>query len=170
MDTSTVQSQNLPDTEIQLTEQDLENMEAFDERLEVAIEISRLQDLAQKIEAEGTPEMKLKLKPFKEHYDGDVMSLITKRTKQNFDNDVWQDVSKAGDEAKAKYRQNPDGYLADDKRAEYWEKAYDKTVDEARKLVQNLEHVLESGKQPVATTQPAVADSSSAPRRRLFNR
>lgn len=152
-----------------MTEQDLDAMSALDQRLEVAVEISRLHDLAQKIEAEGTPEMKAKLKPFKEHYNGDVVTLMDKRTKQNFDNDVWQDVAKAGDEAKAKYRQNPDAYLSDEQRAEYWEKAYDKTVDEARKLVHNLEQVLQPGSQPATASaaQPAAAQPA---RRRLFNR
>ena len=148
---------------------EVSEMELVEQRLEVMAEVAKLQDLAQKIEAEGTPEMKAKLKPFKEHYNGDVVTLMDKRTKQNFDNDVWQDVAKAGDEAKAKYRQNPDAYLSDEQRAEYWEKAYDKTVDEARKLAHNLEQVLQSGSQPatVAADQSAAAQPA---RRRLFNR
>ena len=155
--------------DLEMTEQDLDAMSALDQRLEVAIEISRLYELAQRIEAEGTPEMKAKLKPFKEHYSGDVVTLMDKRTKQNFDNDVWQDVAKAGDEAKAKYRQNPDAYLTEEQRAEYWEKAYDKTVDEARKLAHNLDQVLQPGSQPAPTSnaQPAVTQPA---RRRLFNR
>ena len=155
--------------DLEMTEQDLDAMSALDQRLEVAIEISRLYELAQRIEAEGTPEMKAKLKPFKEHYSGDVVTLMDKRTKQNFDNDVWQDVAKAGDEAKAKYRQNPDAYLTEEQRAEYWEKAYDKTVDEARKLAHNLDQVLQPGSQPApaSNAQPAVTQPA---RRRLFNR
>ena len=155
--------------DLEMTEQDLDAMSALDQRLEVAIEISRLYELAQRIEAEGTPEMKAKLKPFKEHYSGDVVTLMDKRTKQNFDNDVWQDVAKAGDEAKAKYRQNPDAYLTEEQRAEYWEKAYDKTVDEARKLAHNLDQVLQPGSQPApaSNAQPSVTQPA---RRRLFNR
>ena len=174
MDMTTVPQNNMPQADPELTQQDLNDMSALDQRIDVAIEISRLQDLAQKIEAEGTPEMKAKLKPFKEHYDGDVMTLVTKRTKQNFDNDVWQEVAKAGDEAKAKYRQNPDGYLAEDQRAEYWEKAFDKTVEEARMLAHNLEQVVQSSaaKAESAPSSSAVptASADTAPKRRLFNR
>ncbi len=165
MDTTNTQ------TPTDLTQQDLDELAALDQRFDVAIEITRLQEVAQKIETEGTPEMKAKLKPFKEHYNGDIMTLITKRTKQNFDNDVWQDITKAGDEAKAKYRQNPEGYLSKDKRAEYWTKAYDKTVDEARKLTQNLEQVLQSAPTSTSTTSPVPETTQpKTPRRRLFNR
>jgi hypothetical protein len=159
MDTSTKPTQN----DLQA---DVADLEVLEQQLAIMMEVAKLQEVAQKIEAEGTPEMKAKLKPFKEHYDGDVVTLIKKRTQQNFDNDVWQDVAKAGEEAKAKYRQNPGAYLTEEQRDEYWEKAYDKTVEEARKLAQNLEQVLKS-----VPTTPDVQSAATAatPRRRLFN-
>lgn len=167
METPITQTNQVP---ADISQQDLDDMTALEDRFDVAMEVAKLHDIVQKIEAEGTPEMKAKLKPYMEHYDGQVMTLITKRTKQNFDNDVWQDVSQAGNEAKAKYRQDPDGYLSEEKRAEYWQHAFDKTVDEARKLTQNLEQVSQSANKSASSDSKDDKQTTQAPRRRLFNR
>ena len=136
----TIVSTSQPNTD---TQADLENLRAMDKQLDILIEVSKVQELAEKIESQGTPEMKARLQPFKDHYDGDVVTLVKKRTKQNYDMDVWSDIEKAGEEAKARYQQDPAGYLTEEQKEDYWQKAYDKTISEARELARNFEQALQ---------------------------
>ena len=146
-------------------QQNLADLEVLSKQLDILEQVSQVQDLAKQIEETGTPEMKAKLKPFKEHYDGDVVTLIKKRTKQNFDNDIWQAISQKGEAEKAKYRQDPENYFTPEEREEYWQAAYTKTTAEAIKLAKNLEQVLGSAARPT-TTQPNPDNT----KRRLFKR
>src|SRR5690606_29114858 len=64
------------------------------QRLELLVKVAEVQKAAEFIEKQGDPNLQAKLRPFKEHYGGDVVELLRTRTKQNFEKLIVDDVTK----------------------------------------------------------------------------
>lgn len=132
--------------QVELTATEKEDVAFLRQVVTTLTDLSEMKQLVKYIEKEGDDALKAKLGPLKKHYDGNLATLLHRRTRQHVESDAMAEVATKGDEEKQKFLQNPEEYLGKEEFRKRWMKAFETTATEAKALLGNLQQSVDQFK------------------------